>query len=401
MKFEHLQGKRNEKTMKRYIKQLELLSLQIGVHPNDLEFVLKRIIEECQKTTGINRIDVFRTAIGVLENQIPSERKEGLLKEGRKLFLYEEDENFHRTINNLIFDIKVPYILSIFHDFTIPEIGDMLNKTEESINYSIEEAERQLLSEIPMQPQQYEKALEFMKKTYSRLPDLTDSQRLFSKDEIPEDRTLPGKEEKKEKSTYIIQIVGASLTVIFFISLFFYSSTNNGRIDEQYIAGLEDELQIAMNERRNQLAISQSVFEQQPFVLTAIGGLSDLRIEMKKSIDSGEPMKRKVAKQKLGEVIALLKLPSEMVEDLKNEPLTKDMDSSLKFVDEYVKRLQQVRHAYYMENGPFSRSEELPANIVKAMKEQNYFLINDEDFFAIEYKKVKLRTAWKSFFIHQ
>ncbi|MFC4411341.1 hypothetical protein ACFOZY_13010 [Chungangia koreensis] len=388
MEFKDLNDTQTEKVINRYIKYLELLSLQFGVHPNDLEPVLKQIIEKCRTAKELNKNTIYRIAVDVLQLYFPSESEEGFNKDGKKIFLFEEDEKFHHAVGNLMFDIKVPYILTVFHGFTIPETSSLLHQSEEFISHSIEEAKQQLIAAIPIQHEQYEKALEFLKKTYSRLPELTDRQHLFSENSISEDIIPSGKEEeKKEKRAFLLQMVGAASAVILFIALFFISSTNNGQVDDQYLTRLDEEFNSLMDDRRQKLGLSQAVFGQLSFVANARSLNSLFQSEVNKSIESEEPMKRKVAKQKFKEVADSFQLPSEMIEGLKDEHLTGDQEASLTFIDDYGKRLHQVRGAYYMESGLYKSRNELPDALIKAMKEQNLYISNDADYLTIEFRK--------------
>lgn len=97
--------------------------------------------------------------------------------------------------------------------------------------------------------------------------------------------------------------------------------------------------------------------------------------------------KRKVAKQKFEEVADSFQLPSEMIEGLKNDPLTGDEEASLKFMDEYGQRLHQVRGAYYMESGQYENRSKLPESLQKAMKEQSFYISKEVDYLTIEYRK--------------
>lgn len=291
MGFKDINQIQNEKVIGRYIKHLELVSLQFGVRPNDLDSVLKQILEECRTATVLNRFTVYQITIETIKLYSPSNSEVTLFKDGKKLFLYEDDENFHQSVNGLDFNIKIPYILSVFHDFTIIEIAALLYQPEEVISRSIEEAEQQIRSALRIHPGQYEKSLDFMKKTYSRLPELTDRQNLFSDNNISEDKIPQRKEEEKnEPSPLLLHMIGAASAVVLFIALFFISSTNIGRVDEQYLVNLEAEFNHLLEDRRQQLGLSQAVFGQLGFVLNARSLNSVFQSEMKSSIDSENPM---------------------------------------------------------------------------------------------------------------
>lgn len=382
MEFSDLQGKQNEKVMNRYIKQLQLLCLQFGIHPNELELTLKGIFAIIGNA-GTDRVSLYRNALQVLNEHPSAVTGAERSKDEKKLFLYEEDEKFYLTIMHMPLDLKVPYILIEFHGLSISETADVSSLTEEQIHKSMHGAEKFIQTELQIEPEQFKKALRFMKKTYNRLPSLTDLEQLISVG-LDKDRSYEIKVDQKDQLILIKQMIGATFAVILFISIFFISSTTNRVIDEQFLENLQEEVQAVMDERRGQLDLNQTMFGQLSHVANARSLYSMFQSEMSQSINSEDPMKRKAAREKFDEVIKSFRLPSEMVEELKEQPLTEDLDASLKFLDEYAEQLHLIRRAYITEIKPYEDSE-LSNTIEKAMERQNLYY--DKPSYTVQYKE--------------
>lgn len=254
----------------------------------------------------------------------------------------------------------------------------------------------------------FEKRMEFLKKSYERVPSSFDPDEVFRK--IDEEKVPQPQEQKPSKGgirqTFTIWAMGiASIFIIGIIGTgYIFDQKQNAEenvVDsaelDEYIEELKEKYEVEKEKRRKMLMLDEEHFEQ----YSGTGALSLLSMEsFINSVKQYENAKEIVLDQ-YNRAVEGLKTPSEMIQDLKQNPLTEDEAGSIDFISTYrekVKRLLMVYNTIGQKNyeaikefevGPsddkaaiiMQTSKSFPEqlqNIINTMNEQSIRLESDK-----------------------
>lgn len=264
-----------------------------------------------------------------------------------------------------------------------------------------------------MDNERFEKRMELLKKSYERVPSTFDPSKVLQKLEAetkPAD--MPAGKRKKINQQVMVWVVGiASILIISLIAGLYVADQKNTDEEpvtseelDQFITKLQKDYEKEREKRRALLKLEKEDFEKYDannlfWFLKDDSYMANLRAD-------GNPEGRLMQDYKEG--VENLKTPSEMVADLKSNPLTEDKEGSLEFIYAYrekVERLTAIYNEILQENNDLLQAYEVDPsldkaymigmskgafperlqNILNTMKEQSIQLQSDVDSYGEEF----------------
>ncbi|MCG7346568.1 hypothetical protein MHZ92_20920 [Sporosarcina sp. ACRSL] len=221
----------------------------------------------------------------------------------------------------------------------------------------------------------FEKRMEFLKKSYDRVPSNFNPDDVLQK--IDEEGNIrPIEKKKTHRIRQRLTVWTVSIASVFVIGLIGagYVFDEKQQADEtvldseeldDYIEELKAKYEVEREKRREMLKLDEEYFEQ----YAGPGSIPMLSFEsyvnnVKKSKNAKE-----ILLQEFNRAVEGIKLPSEMIQDLKSKPLTEDEEESIAFIATYrqkVKRLIAIYDQIVEENREAIQEYEVDPNIDKA-----------------------------------
>lgn len=209
-----------------------------------------------------------------------------------------------------------------------------------------------------MENNKFEKRMELLKKSYERIPSSFNSEEVLRK--IDEESANSMKDEisfnknnrfKRNLTVWAVSI--ASVFLFGFITAFFMFEQQDVTVEmagqeitQEYIVGLKKEYAIEREKRREILKMEEQKFGSLVFVSEADSLISHLTnnryIKVLNSLENG----RERLDSGLENALTALKLPSEMVKEVVENPLTNDEQGSITFLASYRSKVQSLIAVY-------------------------------------------------------
>lgn len=367
-------------------KRIVRFAYQYGL---PIEFAIEiasRTFDEFQKEIGsINDgkqllPELFKMII------IKVEALQTINKEQESFFLFAEDAELHEDIGKLNVNVRIPLILSKFHDFTFEEIALILNNTENEVSARIDQAEQSL------QINHFDKRLELLNKSYNRLPVQ------FKEERITESKTVSKIEKKTSKSIRWAVILSTLLVGILITSFFTMNKAETIKTSDSEYALEYTKLRDTYKEA---LMLPNERFDKLVFIQSA-------DMQMKTFLEEEKNDSLEVGETEFKFILNELKIPSQMLKDFPiGYSLMNDEDMSIEFLSAYHKKSKDIISIYSemlwdyrldvesFETGGFGNkaeqmikfSDELPEelkNIVATMHDHSITLIEDKTTGKIE-----------------
>lgn len=222
----------------------------------------------------------------------------------------------------------------------------------------------------------FEKRMEFLKKSYERVPTSFDPDEVFRKIEQEEtSRPVEKKKPSKHGIRQHITVWAMSIASVFLIGLIgagYIADQKNSEeeiIDstelDEYIEELKAKYEVEKEKRRELLKLDEEHFE------LYAGSSSMSLLSMESFIETTKQYgnAKEIVLQQYNRAVEGLKTPSEMIQDLKRNPLTEDEDASIEFIYTYrekVKRLIAIYNQIVDENREAIRAFEVSPSVDKA-----------------------------------
>lgn len=207
----------------------------------------------------------------------------------------------------------------------------------------------------------FEKRMEFLKKSYERIPSSFDPEEVFKKIDA---ENIPAPVERKpvkkggfRQRMTVLAVSVASVFIIGFIANDVLDGNNqnpnednldSGEIDA-YIEELKQKFEVEKEKRREMLQLDEEHFEM--YAVSSGIAMLDRKDFVETLKQDGN------AKQRFLEVynraVEELKTPAEMIQDLQRQPLVEDEEASIAFLNSYrdkIKRLQTIYDQILEEN---------------------------------------------------
>ncbi|MFC5591891.1 RNA polymerase sigma factor [Sporosarcina soli] len=341
-------GDMNECWMDHYCAKIELLAIQTGCTQQQAakvtEETFRHMVAESENVTDEDGLKerFYRVALENLPSLQRTDSEEAILP-------FEEDREMHAVILQLDREAKLSFILSRFHHMKDGEIATIVGIPEEAVKEQITQAMDQLASGIGIPL--IDKRLAYLEKSYERI-------RLsFRKDQFftppKQEGQKPVRKKKRSLKKILLSwgiglIALAAIIIIPVVTGDEYQKASG----EKYIEQLKESFEEEIASRYEQLGLKESTEEDhQNFHITEYGKQARrdfetmMENEEARLSETGRIQKRNVKKQYNG-IIAQLALPSEMVEQLFEKPLTDDKEQSEKFIVAYMKRIFDIQQSY-------------------------------------------------------
>ncbi|WP_172373860.1 RNA polymerase sigma factor [Sporosarcina jiandibaonis] len=242
---------------------------------------------------------------------------------------FKEDTLLHMKIAELDKKYRIPFILSFYHDLNNDQISIITGDSAEDIDSTILAA-NELLGES-------RKNLELLKKSYDRLSVTFKAEQIFGAMDQPVI--------KSKKKSIAWSIIGALALAIVLLSLplSFPDKKESSIInatDLEFFKELEEKYKTERTKRQERLKLEDARFDQLNFIRKADKEI----MELKDSMERGEIP---VNMEKIVEnIIEDLKLPSEMIADIQQEPLHESENESIEHVMTYKGKIKDLITVY-------------------------------------------------------
>ena len=205
----------------------------------------------------------------------------------------------------------------------------------------------------------FEKRMKFLNKSYDRIPTSFDPDEVFRKiEEEGTSRPVEKQKPSKHRVRQRITVWAASIASVFVIGLigagYIYDQKqpaeetiiDSSELDE-YIEELKEKYEIEKEKRREMLKLDEEHFE------LYIGSSSISLFSMESYTENIKQYvnAKEILLDQYNRAVEHLKLPSEMIQDLKKNPLTEDESGSIKFMAAYRDKVKRLMFVYATING--------------------------------------------------
>ncbi|WP_339254612.1 hypothetical protein NSQ43_08070 [Sporosarcina sp. FSL W8-0480] len=331
------------------IRPIELFAAQYGVSQKEAKNVAESVFKDLyQRLGGELTIDqlqekyLFKSAIQKLtEIRSNEEQQVGL-------FPFEEDNKLHRRIISVPPKLRIPFILSVFHGKSTVEIADLVGRTDEQVEFYINEAFN-YLSEPNL-----EKKLEFLNLSFQRLPTLHDEMNIFysnpKESTSLENKRTDGK--PKKKRPMLLWGIGVSILAVMLLTMTItkseaYQQSSLEKFIEKSTNAFSEELN-----RNKKMAglptyevIRRDIYSEE-YGENTRRKFDWLIVDLKDQFDSTGKFDKRHAESEFDILMQELLIPSEMVKELSENPLMNDHEKSMEFIDEYIVKMSSLLRTY-------------------------------------------------------
>ena len=258
--------------------------------------------------------------------------------------LFKEDAEFHSKIIQLDEKYRVPLVLHLFHEFSFEEINEVMAIPLDEVVANIQAARELLREAIGYPPQDvFKKRVEFLWMSYDRLP------LLFNVVNVSRGEHTPVINESKKLSPkgWITAIILGFLLIGIVGSTYFTGEEWELRSDRKYIDKLKKEYAKKVDEKKAILGVSEDIFNQIPFIADANEQVNTMLVGLENKNREGGKIDRQLADDKLLEVNEMMKLPSELADELFAAPLVNDVEKSMMFAEHYLRKADGIKYSLY------------------------------------------------------
>ncbi|MGK7379408.1 RNA polymerase sigma factor [Planococcus sp. 1R117A] len=197
---------------------------------------------------------------------------------------FEEDQETHEAIQGMDEQQRIPFLLVNFYGKSLREVSGILGKPEQQIQENMVQANALLTDRLALQNDaQIEKRLEFMGKSYARIPFLLSESDLFVNEQQEEIQTdamdADGKRPAAKRSTVLLALAGIAMAGVVGASFLFddpnpnINSPASVEADETVTAKMVEQWRAKYNDIRAsspaRLGVDPEVYEQFAFVKEA------------------------------------------------------------------------------------------------------------------------------------
>ncbi|MFS0688930.1 hypothetical protein AB1K89_06780 [Sporosarcina sp. 179-K 8C2 HS] len=330
--------------MDMHIRKIESFAIQCGLSPKEAGKVTETVFRDIFHSLGeltqeqLEERNLIKSVLHELTGLTLADSPEAL-------FPFEEDNELHRKIISLPYEVKVPFILAQFHHKSISEIATIMDQTEQQAAHSIEEAL------MTIDESNLEKKLKFLNISYERLMPTFEESNIFKQDHqetppVQEDRTKV----VKRKPIILWSIGGVILIALLFISVI-RSDAYQRSSSEKFIGNLKTSFQQELDDRFALIGLTQpdenegyrflEIYANEPKE-----AFHRFIVKLEEQIAKDTKIDRKAATQKYETLIQQLRLPSEMMEDLLDNPKTENREESIRFLDELYMKINYLMTFY-------------------------------------------------------
>lgn len=200
----------------------------------------------------------------------------------------------------------------------------------------------------------FEKRMEFLKKSYERVPSSFDPEAVFNKiDQEKEPKSVHQKPKNNGGFKQKLTVWAAGIASVFILTLigtvFIYDQKQNSEeqniestVTDEYIEELKRKYEVEKEKRRKMLKLDEEHYDKYLYYNYISMLDHDGYINSIKQHDNGAQLADETYQQAIDE----LKTPAEMIEDLKSNPLTDNQEASIEFINAYRGKVQRLVAIY-------------------------------------------------------
>lgn len=339
--------------MEMHIQPIERLAIIYGLTPQDAGKMVETIFRDLYNDFGqlteerLEENRLFKIALRNLEG-IQAEVSEV------DVFPFQEDNELLARLIELPREERFVFILSQFNQKSIGDIAWIIDQPVEHVSPLLQKAIANLDGSGPY----IDKRLEFLNKSIHRLkPSYNERNIFYTK---PKDAMLPpdGRDQKasRSKKPLLLWLAGSVILIFIMSVTVLKSDAYQQSSAEKFIANKQMSFQKELDDRFELIGLSEPDDLDTNFLGYRFAGNEIYGIETKREFErfisqlekdvenEGKIDKREAAKQ-YNALVHELRLPSEMLEQLRKEPIT-DRDQSMEFLNEFSQKNDFLATAY-------------------------------------------------------
>ncbi|MCZ2260441.1 RNA polymerase sigma factor [Sporosarcina sp. G11-34] len=251
------------------------------------------------------------------------------------LFLFKEDEVLHSDIIQLNGENRVPFILSLFHGLDTEQIASITKSSTADVESNIQHA-MELIGGDNLR-----KRLMLLEKSYDRLPLQFQATQILGTVSQAE---RPKKSKKKSVLWSIVAAVILMVCIVAIQNLFVSKSKQSAQGDgnDAFLTELEESYQAERDMRQEMLKLEDARFNRLNFIRVADEKMNKLKSSS--SIENQSQRGEMAAEVK--NIISELKLPDEMIEEIRGAQLNEDEKASIKYLSLYRGKVNDIITVY-------------------------------------------------------
>lgn len=354
-----------------HIQQIERLAIQYGVTPQEAGKVAETVFGDLYNHLNqltedqLEEKALLKTAL-LLLNEFHVE----VFETG--IFPFEEDNELHASLLDLPKEEHIAFILSRFHEKSNVEIARVMNKTLVQVNDLLQEARAKL--DGPYN----EKRFEFLNISYQRIRPAFDERNIFhSKPRETIQIVMPIKKASMPKKPLYLWLIGSAMLIFLLSVTVLRSDALQQSSAEKFIENKKLTFQQEQDERFTLIGLAEpDEYEAEVYVHYFNGTRMKQEVygketkwafnryisDLERRVNEVGKINKKEANNRYDELIHELRLPSEMLEQLQKNPLSKDREKSMEFLNEFYSKNSYLWKAYMgvlMDHGHIIMGSEL------------------------------------------
>lgn len=314
-----------EKWMDSHSESIERFVFQNGCTPKQAATIAEKVFE----TVYVNEEAITESLIYVLY-QHAIEHMENTVELQESIFPFEEDAALHSEITRLDEVCRVPFVLRQFHQLGYEEIASIVGSS------ALEVEERAKATKRLLQGDQLDKRLEFLKKSYGRLPVLFNKENVLQEKVAVESEPEVKEQKTKNRNGFITVALLGILLIGLVAGTFFTGEEWAAKSDEKYIERLKKGFAKEVRKKQKVLGFTEEAIKDTDFIKEANDKLDEHILNLEHTLKKGEKIDREMSEEIYEDLLTSIKLPSEYIEELFKNPLTNDAEKSMEFITTYI-----------------------------------------------------------------
>lgn len=330
-----------------HIQAIERLAIVYGLSPRDAGEFAETIFGKLYNDRGqlseeqLEEKALYKTVLRNLEEYQVEVSETGILP-------FEEDNKLHAQLIALPREERFIFILFRFHQKSVEDIAWITEKPIEYVNDLLQMALAKLNGP------DIEKQLEFLHTSIQRLRPIYNERNIFystKKEALPIDE--PIKKESRHKKTLLLWLGGSVMLILILSFTVVRSDAYQQSSAERFIEEKKISFQQELDERFELIGLPDPGGSHEFYFYGAAyiyGNETKQRFtsfvkKLEKQVENEGKINKKEATKKYDELIYELRLPSEMLEKLRREPI-KDRNQSMEFLGEFAMKNDFLANAY-------------------------------------------------------
>lgn len=368
-----LQGDREafKEWMELYIRAIERLAVQYGMRPQDAGKLAESIFGNLYNELG-QLIEEQLEEKALFKTSLQSMKELQVQTSEMGLFPFEEDNELHAQLIDLPIEERIAFILSNLHGKSNEDIAWIMETHLENVQALLSSARAKL------DRTDIEKRLEFLNSSFHRLrPSYNERNIYYSTRKEDLNTNEPVKIVSRQRKPFLLWFVGVAMLVLLLSVTVLRSDAYQQSSAEKFIEKKKISFQQELDDRFELIGLPEpDEYEAENYVHYSNGTQMKQEIYSKnakwefysliRDLEDQAKVKGKIDKKEASKrydsLIHELRLPSEMLEQLKKDSLADDRKDSMEFIKEFYDKHNYFRGAYmrvFMDHAEYIWGSEL------------------------------------------